>query len=68
MPPPDAVSHLLASHKTEIMALLRPGLDGWSAQDWQAYFDERAGIVEFDGGLPRAEAEAQAFAFASPNG
>ena len=25
-------------------------------------FDERAGIAEFDGGLPRAEAEARAFA------
>ena len=41
------------------MALLRPGQDGWSAEDWQAFFDERAGIAEFDGGLPRAEAEAQ---------
>ena len=39
-----------------------PGRDGWSAEDWQAFFDERAGIAEFDGGLPRAEAEARAFA------
>jgi hypothetical protein len=29
----------------------------WSACDWQAYFEERAGIREFDGGLPRTEAE-----------
>jgi hypothetical protein len=28
-----------------------------SRDDWQAYFDERAGIREFDGGLPRPEAE-----------
>ena len=41
--------------------LLGPA-DGWSAEDWQVFFDERAGIVEFDGGLPRPEAEAQAFA------
>ena len=41
---------------------LRPAEDGWSAEDWQVFFDERAGIAEFDGGLPRAEAEAQAFA------
>jgi hypothetical protein len=34
----------------------------WSAEDWQVFFDERAGIIEFDGGLPRAEAEAQTFA------
>ena len=44
------------------MVLLRPAEDGWSAEDWQVFFEERAGIVEFDGGLPRAEAEAQAFA------
>jgi hypothetical protein len=35
---------------------------GWSAEDWRVFFDERAGIVECDGGLPHAEAEAQAFA------
>ena len=29
---------------------------------WQVFFDERAGIAEFDGGLPRDEAEARAFA------
>ena len=26
-------------------------------EDWQAYFDERAAIREFDGGFPRHEAE-----------
>ena len=52
----------LSRHKAEIMVLLRPAEDGWSAEDWQVFFEERAGIVEFDGGLPRAEAEAQAFA------
>jgi len=25
----------------------------WSAEDWQAFFDERAGVAEYDGGLPR---------------
>jgi hypothetical protein len=34
---------------------------GWDAEDWQTYFDERAAIAEFDGGLSRAEAEALAF-------
>jgi hypothetical protein len=62
VPPPAAVIDLLASHKTEVLALLRPAGDGWSAEDWQVFFDERAGIVEFDGGLPRADAEAKAFA------
>ena len=59
--PPAAVLDAVSRHKAEIVALLRPGRDGWSAEDWQAYFDERAGIFEFDGGLPRAEAEARAF-------
>lgn len=36
--------------------------EGWSAADWQAFFAERAAIAEFSGGLPRAEAEARAFA------
>jgi len=61
-PPTAAILDLLSSHKASIVALLRPRRDGWSADDWQAYFDERAGIVEFDGGLPRSEAEARAFA------
>lgn len=33
----------------------------WGAEDWQAFFDERAGIAEYDGGAPRREAERQAF-------
>src|SRR5215211_9293985 len=34
----------------------------WDAEDWRAYFDERAGIAEFEGGLARDAAEARAFA------
>ena len=60
--PPAAVLDALSRHKAEIAALLQPSRDGWSVEDWQVFFDGRAGIVEFDGGLPRAEAEAQAFA------
>jgi hypothetical protein len=47
--------------KAEIVLLLRPRGDGWSIKDWQAFFDERAAIAEFDGGLMRAEAVARAF-------
>jgi hypothetical protein len=61
-PPPPRVFDLLRRHKAEIMLLLRPAGDGWSADDWQVFFDERAGIAEFDGGLARARAEARAFA------
>ena len=60
--PPAVVLDAFSRHKAEIVALLRPGQDGWSAEDWQVFFDERAGIVEFDGGRPRPESEAQAFA------
>jgi hypothetical protein len=32
------------------------------AEDWQAAYDERSAVREFDGGLPRAEAERLAYA------
>lgn len=32
----------------------------WGAEDWQALFDERAGVLEFDGGHSRADAERMA--------
>jgi hypothetical protein len=59
--PPRAVVSALSLHKPEIVALLRPGRDNWSGEDWLVFFNERTGIVEFDGGLPRAVAEARAF-------
>ncbi len=61
-PPPPAVLDLLSRHKAGIVTLLRPAEDGWSAEDWHVFFDERAGIAEFDGKLPRGQAEARAFA------
>jgi hypothetical protein len=60
--PPAAVLDALSRHKAEIMVLLRPAEDGWSGEDWQVFFDERVGIIEFDGRLLCAQAEAQAFA------
>ena len=60
--PPEAVLDLLSHHKADILRPLRPANDGWSPEDWRVFFDERAAIAEFDGGSPRAEAEARAFA------
>ena len=60
-PPPLAVVDLLARNKAGLVTLLRPGNDGWSAEDWQAFFDERAAIAQFDYGLSPREAEARAF-------
>ncbi|MGE3066942.1 MAG: hypothetical protein AB7F51_17040 [Pseudorhodoplanes sp.] len=59
--PPPTVLDLLARHKAGIVALLRPANGGWLGEDWLAFFDERAGIAEFDGGLLRREAVARAF-------
>ena len=52
---------LLSRNKPALVALLKPGEDGWRAEDWRALFDERAAIAEFNGGLPRHEAEERAF-------
>jgi len=49
-----------ALHNRDIVVPLR---HEWSTADWQAHFDERAGIIEFDGDLPRPEAEARAFEY-----
>ena len=60
MSPPTDLLDLLTRHKDDIIVLLKKRTDGWSAKDWLEYFDERAGIAEFDGGLPRDQAEARA--------
>jgi hypothetical protein len=60
--PPQDILNALARNKAEIIALLKPDSLGWTVDDWRAHYDERAGIIEFDGGLTRSEAEAQAFA------
>ena len=50
-PPPAAVIDLLSRQKAGILALLREGKDGWSGEDWRAFFDERESIAEFSGGV-----------------
>ena len=63
--PPSAVLDMLRQYKAGVVELLQRGVRvrycRWSAEDWRAFFDERAGIAEFDGGLSRTEAEAGAF-------
>jgi len=56
--PDAAVVDLIREHKPQIAHLLRQA--GWSETDWQALFDERAGIMEYDGGYSRGEAEQRA--------
>jgi hypothetical protein len=56
----------LAAHKAEVLAHLRgemvglPTHPGDWPEEWLEAFIERAGIMEFDGGLPRQEAERRA--------
>jgi hypothetical protein len=59
--PPAAVLAGLSQQKANIIAMLRRARNSCSSEDWQVYFDERAGIAEFDGGLPRPQAELCAF-------
>ncbi len=59
--PPVDVVNAIRRHKAEIIELLAPPGDRWTAEDWRALFDERAGIAEFDGGQTRADAEVLAF-------
>jgi hypothetical protein len=49
--------------KAELLDTLAaaPACHGWTTEDWQAFYGERAGILEFDCGLARRKAEVQAF-------
>jgi hypothetical protein len=60
-PPRPAVIDALKLNKQAIVAILRRELSHWGVADWHAFFHERAGIAEYDGGLSRSEAEALAF-------
>ena len=75
-PPPDVID-MLRRHKHSIVALLQQDLrqkrllhlvQPWDPDDWRAYFDERAAIAEFDGGLPRPKPKRAPSTAASPNG
>lgn len=55
---------ILRATKPAVVAHLNraaPDSSPWDATDWHAYYDERAAILEYEGGLPRPEAEARAW-------
>ena len=60
--PPAAVLDLLSRHKAGVIALLRTGSDGWSGEDWRAFFDERAAHRRVRRRAAAPTAEARAFA------
>jgi hypothetical protein len=57
--PPATAVEALVRHKVGIIKLLRPSKAVWSPDDWKFFFEDRAAAAD-DGGLPRADAEAQA--------
>lgn len=44
----------LRAAKAELISVLQPQ---WDAEDWDHFFNERAAIAEYDGGLSRPDAE-----------
>ena len=59
-PPPAPLLDTLKHHKQAIVALLSSCPNGWSGDDSLMFFEERAAILEFDGGFSRREAEVRA--------
>jgi hypothetical protein len=54
---------MLARHKTELLALLTDAAAPDALPpDWHLLWDERAAIMEYEGGFPRERAEALALA------
>ena len=59
--PGPQVLDAIRRNKAGIMALITAPENGWSAEDWQAFFAERAAIAEHDGKVTRADAETNAY-------
>jgi hypothetical protein len=55
----DSVLAQVRASKEELLRLLDPANNhcSWDVESWQAYFDERAGVREYDGRHERSEAE-----------
>ena len=58
-PLPDDLIQQLRDHKPEVIELLVGSQ--WGTADWLGFYNERAGILEFDHELSQAEAERRAF-------
>lgn len=53
----ESLLPILKAHKPELLVALRAED---AAEDLREHFEERAGILEYDAGLPRAQAELEA--------
>src|SRR4051812_29763133 len=56
----ELVAKLRAS-KSTLLAALASSETAWDATDWQAYFDERAAVRQYDGAFSCSDAETLAF-------
>ena len=54
----DSLIDELRQHKAEVIGLLAGSQ--WGAADWLEFYDEKAGVLEYDRELSRAEAEGRA--------
>lgn len=52
-----SVSFVSASVADHAEIFSAPDRSGWDGEDWQAAYEERVAILEYEEGLPRAEAE-----------
>jgi hypothetical protein len=59
--PEAVITDMLIDRVRKLKPDILRSLDGWSIEDWRAFFNERTGIAEFDGGQIREEAEVTAF-------
>jgi len=58
--PAQPIIDALLAHKPEIIALLTPDASGWTGEDYETFYEERAAILEYEHDVPRDEAEARA--------
>jgi hypothetical protein len=69
--PPDGIKTASPAYATEVARVPSSPLtyatsadsecEAWAAADWCTFYDERAAIAEYDGGLPRPAAESRAW-------
>ncbi len=58
--PDQRIIDALIAHKPAIIALLTSDASGWTDEDYEIFYEERAAILEHEHNVPRDEAEARA--------
>lgn len=58
--PAQRIIDELIAHKPAIIELLTPDASGWTGEDYETFYEERAAILEYEHDVPHPEAEARA--------